>query len=136
MSLNPNLFNNRGSLLLEALLATIILSVSLTVIVQSFLNGLRALRYSSGYTQAHFFLENKMNNFIQKGFIQGPFNLSVLHPHGPYKYKLEERNGGELTPEAQLKEIKLTIFWPVGNKDNSLALSTYVLALKKKGESL
>ena len=62
--------NRRGSILLEALLSVVILSVSMTVIIQSMTSSLRAMEYSANYTMAIVLLENKIIDLILQNSVE------------------------------------------------------------------
>ena len=121
--------NQNGSLLLESLLAIVIVSVSLTVIIQALVSNLRAMERSSSYLSAMVSLENKMNALIYKCLRHQPLKESVSFDSSddPYKYSLEEHNidGDEKT--AVLKEVKLISSWKEGKKDQRMSLMTYLL---------
>ena len=76
----------RGSILLEALLSVLIISVSITTIIQSMVSSLRATVFSVDYSKATLLMENKMNDLI------------IAHETGhfigfPDEYRIEERDG-------------------------------------------
>lgn len=52
----------RGSMLLEALLSTIILSASITIIIYSMISSLRASKYTADHSVALILTDNKINN--------------------------------------------------------------------------
>ena len=59
--------NNKGSVLLESLVAVVIMSVSLTVIIQAMANNLRFAQVHQGYSKALFLLEDR----LQEAFFDG-----------------------------------------------------------------
>ena len=56
--------SKRGSLLLEVLLSIVILSTSVTVIIQAMTSSLRAMAYSVQYAKIANVLENEMIDLI------------------------------------------------------------------------
>ena len=59
----------RGSFLVEVLLTVVILSVSLTIIIQSLVSSLRAISYSANYSSAILSAENKMFELLQQAHL-------------------------------------------------------------------
>ena len=115
-----------GSILIEVLLTIVILSISLTVIIQSLLSSLRAIAYSSQYTQALMVVDSKMFEVMEDFYTPDNFfaegNLPV--PYEDYKYVLTaEDRGAEMT----LSEVKLEASWPSGSNRKTLAVETYLM---------
>ena len=119
----------RGALLLEVLLAIMILSVSVTVIIQALTANLRALAFNSGYMNAAFLAENKLFELIYAPSGQlssGPLK-KFADPFSQYSYTVDIKKHEE---SENLKEAGLKIEWNSGWKKNSLALDTYLRAPK------
>ena len=120
---------SKGSFLLEVLLTVSILSVSLTVIVQSFFSSLRAAVYVSDYSTAMILLENKMNDLRQEGFIESPAKESGVFP-SPFErfsYHLEAENVNNDMIAGGLNEVKVNVSWLSGKKRNAVSVTTYFL---------
>lgn len=120
-------FKNKGSLLIEALLAVVILSTSLSLILQSLVASLRASVYSVDYTQALILLESKMNEALMKG--KSPEGSSeegnFPEPHERYFYVLKAQAlTGE--DEENLDQLMLSISWNTKKKKNNISLETYL----------
>ena len=117
----------RGSLLLEAILSIVILSISITVIIQSMTSTLRANMYSSDFTQAILLGENKIVELIQKGFVEsglrekGEFEDSHLQ----YKYFLMT-DPAQTTGKDKINFVDLDVTWKSGSKVNKIKLETYL----------
>ncbi len=121
-------FNQKGSLLLESLLAIVIVAVSLTVIIQALLSNLRAMTRSSSCLSAMVSLENKMDALLYRCLRHEPIKENINSPGDElYQYALEERklNGDEKT--AVFKEVKLISSWKEGKKDQHISVVTYLL---------
>ena len=61
--------SHKGSVLIEALLAVVILSVSLVVIIESLLNGVKAMKRNDEYTTAIIQEENEIFEAFNKGLM-------------------------------------------------------------------
>ena len=119
--------HSKGSILLESLLAIVILSVSITLVIQAMTASVRAGRDSSSYTQAVWLMDNKMTELMEKRFIapglreQGHFP----EPWERYNYILTTQpvNSDE---QSILNHVMLTVFFQSGKKKNSLETETYL----------
>jgi len=60
----------KGSFLLEALIAVSILSVSLVIIIRSHLAALQAQVFAKDYTLAALLLERKIIEIVENGYIE------------------------------------------------------------------
>jgi hypothetical protein len=123
--------NNQGSLLIEALLAVVILSASLTLIVRSQASSLRALVYSADYSLALFLAEDKLYELIQQGFLGQSLVIheegAFLEPNDRYRYVVDASQKSE---DSQIfRELTLQVSWPAGSRDRSLSLRTYFFDL-------
>ncbi len=117
---------NSGSVLLEALLTIVILSVGLTFIIQALSSSLRTMSLITNYSTALLLAENKMFTVMQKGFITGPLQEieSFSEPHTQYRYELDVRKGSS-SPTEKKNEINLQVVWGSGLKEKNLLLTTY-----------
>ena len=119
--------NNRGSFLLEALLSIVILSVSLTLMIESMTAGLRAIHYTSEYTIAQILLDNKLQELLQKGSVDPQQNKtqSFAPPFDRYEYSLQtpatDDSGG-----SGLVKVQAGISWVSGKRKNNLSAQTYL----------
>ena len=119
-----------GALLMEALLAVVILSVSLTLIIQSLMTSRRASVYSRDYSIAGYLLESKMFELVQQRWIEAPFEEEGVfsEPYGDYQYRIEavSLDAGK-TDEQGLNEVKVEVSWPRGNKRRTFSVATYLM---------
>ncbi|VAX36078.1 hypothetical protein MNBD_UNCLBAC01-978 [hydrothermal vent metagenome] len=127
-------FNQKGSLLIEILLVVVILSVSLTLIVQSLLSSLQVVRYNAEYSKAVMVLDNKLVQLMQYKKLDSFFkdDNEFLKEENGYQYTLEEEEVEQDGKITGLTKIKLGVSWPSGNKKRILNLSTYSFILPKK----
>ena len=126
-------FHKKGSLLIEALLAITILSIGLTMIIQSYLSGFRAALYTQDYSTAAILLENKMVNLMQVGFIGESVDEEGVfpEPYGKFRYRLETRNAKNEVGTGSLNEVLLRVSWASGKRNNAMSLATYLFNLPK-----
>lgn len=123
--------SSRGSLLLEALLSVIILSVSITVILRGMTSSLRAAQFVSTYTQAMMLMDNTMMSVFKKGSTEA---LAVKEgdyeqPFDEFHYSIETGNyDDQALQDAQsvpdLDELALTVSWGDRNLKKKVSLST------------
>lgn len=107
----------KGSLLLEALLGVVILSTSITVVVQAMTQSLRAEVFSREATLASFYLDNVMTQI--RAFPQNDQSLSVSQSS---KYQVESNSDAR----EDVKVVNVTMSWASGQKKHSLLVSTYL----------
>jgi len=126
--INKKIDNWKGALLLEALLAVVIISVSLTLIVQSLLSSLRAAVYTSGYTEAVFLLDNKMFELIQKGFVDATLEEEgrFQEPYEAYAYRVDINNIDDNDSIENLNEVLVEVTWERGGQKRGLSAVTYL----------
>ena len=113
--------DQRGSLLLEALLSVVILSVSIALIIQSMTAGMRAAVYSQEATIALV----KLENFLTES------KSGATSQSAPPEDALFILDSSEST-EDQLKRLDSSVRWKSGSKIASIAVSSYSYAPDKK----
>ncbi len=116
-----------GSFLIEALLATIILSVGITVIIQSMVAGLKVNATGAQYTVALNLIENKAAKLRLIGLTDNDKNSegSFSAPNDRYRYSLERKslNNREKT---NIDQVHLKVSWDSGKRNNQLGITTYI----------
>ena len=118
--------NKGGSILLEALLSILILSVSIVMINQSLTASLRSLVYTEDYTQALIHMENQIFNFMYLGFIENNQSKTIDVP-GDSRFSLAMNSRpASLGQDMKLNKMDLTISWKSGKKKNSIVFETYL----------
>ena len=117
-------FSN-GSFLIEAILSIVILSTSITLVIQAMTSSLRAGIYSRDYTYAALLSENKMVEFLEKGFISRGLREEGLfkEPYSQFKYVLETDS---LPSAKNINTVKLHVKWQAGRKENTVSILTYL----------
>ncbi len=123
----------RGSILLEAILSIVILSTSITLVIQAMTASLRAGLYSHDYTQAALLLDNKMVELLQQGFIATGLSQedSCPLPYSQYKYFLKTAPSSTGLEET-INFVKLDISWILGKKSNRISTQTYLFNQPKE----
>ena len=120
--------NRKGSLLVEVLLSVVILSVSITVIIQAMTVSLRSMVYSADYTTAMIVLENKMVSVIDKPL--GDENAAQalnLEPPSSWRYSIDLHPATDHNSSSQLEEVNSKVEWDKKGKHHQLSLATYQL---------
>lgn len=114
----------KGSLLLEAILSVLIMSVCLVLVIQGFMTVVRATRESDGYARAVFVGENMIFALMQTMTTTAPWNADEIprDPNQTIRMTKQPRESGGL-----LEEVDLEIQWRTGSKSKSLFLSTLLL---------
>lgn len=124
---------SKGSLLLEALLTVVILSTSLTFIIQGLTASQRAVVYSTDYIMAGMLLENKLFELIQNGSIAAYLSQEegFPAPYERFQYFLETRPWqGE--DSQNLNEVILTVSWQKGKKKSQIEIHSCLFNLQEE----
>ena len=129
MKLDKNKKRSRafgGSVLLEALLSVVILSVSITIIIQSMMSSLRAAKYSEEYIQAIILLENKMTEIISRRILKEEVREEGAFSEfgGKYEYLLTATPlyGGD----EGLSSIAIDISWAKAKRKKKISAHTFL----------
>ena len=119
---------NKGSLLIEAILAVVILGTSLTVIIQSLSSAVRANVVTFEYLTATTLLENKMFGLIKDGFIKRNIKEEqpFMEPFEKYRGLIETKEAASVPKPSQLNEVNLNVSWDSGRRTNVLSVITYL----------
>ena len=122
--------HHKGSLLLESLLAVTILSVSLTLIIQSLVSSSRGIAYNTKYMIAMLLLDDKMNELMAKRATDESLETegNFPKPFEHYQYHLETKTMEEI---KGLSEVTLSVSWTSGHKENGISEGTYWFKLPK-----
>lgn len=125
----------KGVLLLEALLAVMILSVSLVVVIRSLSMSARSVNYSLEYLRAVTLLENQlffMTRAPEKD-ISAPAEGALPRPHQDFQYRhtLEPVLGHD---QELLRQLDMEISWGSGGTRKRLPLTTYIFRIREKGD--
>jgi general secretion pathway protein I len=125
----PEMFRREGFTLIETLVATMLLSISLAVMLQLFSGGLRSSHVSRQYTQAVFRASEKMEEILLKPVftdetLDGEFENGFKW-HAQITY-LEPEETEENQPKEILDtyQIDVTVLWNEEGKEKQFNLST------------
>jgi general secretion pathway protein I len=114
-----------GFTLLEVLVAFVLLAATVTVILQLFSSGIKALSLSEDYATAVVRAESKMREVLNNEQL-AENAWSETSPDG-YRFDITVANAFETrTKDLPMKilEIGITMSWKMGGKDKSLILNT------------
>ncbi len=127
--------SRNGSLLAEALLAVVILSISLTFIIQSMIAGLRASRYVADCSSALILLENKMSGLMMNRYSSAYWNEKELCTDDIKEYQLLTKSRPSADRyQRNLNDVQIEVIWRTGKKEYQIALTTYLLKEGKRNE--
>jgi general secretion pathway protein I len=124
---------SKGFTLIEVLVATAILGIALTVIIQLFAGGLRLARASKEYTSAINYVNTKMEEIaskqdLEEGVTEGEFDETFHWRVTTNKVDilfLPVEKPWEVKPPIQLFKIKVDVLWKSGSKERSAGTETY-----------
>lgn len=120
--------NSKGSLLIEALLSVVILSISLTLIIRSMTSSLRATIYSLDYAKAGWLADNTMFTFlhtpaeVEGGSKSGEFSP----PFEKYGYEMEIKEFSRDGESLPLEVVHLDIFWGRETQQRQVSLKAVI----------
>ena len=126
------LHSSRGFTLLEVLVATAILAIAVTVVLQLFSANLRALTLSEDYVSATKRAEAKMREILDDATL-AETSFSETTGDG-YRIDVSVTNALEERTETlpvKLFEISLTVHWTKGIKERSMSLKTMKVVKKE-----
>jgi prepilin-type N-terminal cleavage/methylation domain-containing protein len=111
-----------GFTLLEVILAVSIISIALTIIINSFSLIARSKVTTSNYTKAVFLLEEALHNLKTKGFSKYSQEGTFKSPFEQYSWYMES----EAVTAGELRRVLLAIFWKERNQKKELKIITYL----------
>ena len=120
--------SKKGSLLLEVLLSVIILSTSLTMIIQAMTSSLRAMTYSAQYVKIANVLENEMVNLIYMNLKGVP--LPEVNGDAQTEKQYEVFSQSEFLNDSfqeHIQNVRLSVSWPSKRRNNQISINTYFI---------
>lgn len=131
--------NQYGSLLLEALIVIVVLSIGLTFIIQSLSSSMRALNYAGQYTQAAFLSDLKLSELLLQKNIERDFrdNGGFNAPFEEFRFDAMSAAvtlPGETATSEGVHQIHLKLSWPNGKYTQDLATTMYVFSPNDRTE--
>lgn len=126
--LTRKISNQRASLIVEALLTIMILSVVLTMVIRSIVSAARASSYTADYTIGLTLLENAL--FEARRDAMREFDQSregdFKRPFDGYRYQIR----GNALDEGKLKNLfasTAAVSWGVEGRKRNLSMDTFML---------
>ena len=113
---------SNGFLFIELMVSVLIIAIGFTVMLNSFMQSIKAIEYSKDYFKACLLLEEKAyeiyNTDKKEGFSKGVFN----NFNNKFSWEL---NVAKLE-ETSLNEISLKVIWHERNKEHDVPIFTYL----------
>jgi len=124
--------SSKGFTLLEVLVAVALLGIAITMVLQLFSSGLRAIAVSEDYVSAAARAEAKMREVLDSDTL-AEGSASEITNDG---YRLDVSMASTLrertdTLQVMLMDILVTVYWTKGAKERSLSLRTMKLVNKQ-----
>ena len=121
----------KGFTLIEILVATMVLAIALTVIMQLFSGGLRAARLSEDYSAGVFHAREKMDEILLADDIsnasgEGSFEDGYRWQAAVRLIDEEAAEDVEQLPVVTY-EVTVRVSWPVGEREKSFEVQTLKL---------
>ena len=117
-----------GAVLIEAVVSVVILAVSVTVLIESLAAAYKATVINAQYAQALILLENQMSLMTRTPFLERDITSPRRFPppHDVYEVTEEVANS-ELDPSSQMQEVRLSLKWKTGRRENNITVVTCLL---------
>jgi len=126
-----NLWIDRGgSILLEALLAVSIISISLVLIIQAYGTTLKASFLTVDYSRAILLAENYFAQMLFMKEVVEPKSADEQEFFEGFALTVEE-NKPDINPVGELNQVMLHLTWKTGQKTRDLSFETFFLKDKK-----
>lgn len=121
------MFGKKGAVLLEALVAVVILSIGLSLIIQSMVQNFKAGRQSLLYSQAVFFSDDRMFDVLRARYAQ---NIETQAPEEAL-FAVQIKNGPQRQDDRlrHLQGVEVAVSLKDGKQDRML--DAEVLMLRK-----
>ena len=109
-------------------MAVVILSVSVTVLIESLTAAYKTTVINADYVQAIILMENQMALLTRTPFLEKNLSTStkLKPPYDRFDYS-EKAVKSVLDPTGQMQDIHVAVQWKSGRKDNTFSLETSLL---------
>lgn len=126
---------DEGFTLIETLVAMMLLAISLTIILQLFSGGLKAVQLSNHYTRAIFYAQEKMDEILLNEAIAEGVWEEELDDGWTLKAEVTdtqaEKEESDKLP-VNLFDVNLTVGWLEGSREKRFELSTLKIVKKRE----
>jgi len=116
---------NNGFQLIEVIMSVVILSMSLTFILNSFMGSLRAIQLSEDYFKGGLLLEEKMFELYNSDVEKAPPDGNFTNFNDKFSWELKLTD----LEEAVIKKVNLEVLWKDATKNNNISILTYLYTL-------
>lgn len=125
-----SLCNKKGYLLLETVASIAVIAIGLAIILRSFASSLRASKISEEYLVASSILKDKMWELERKtrpepegegGLTESETTEQIPNTNYTLENKIKRLNDSD-----PLNEVKATISWQSGNRNEKIEIVTYL----------
>ena len=112
-------------------MAVVILSVSITLIIQSMTQSLRSATLASHYTSALLLAENKLNEYVYAAPDIDNQEEGFPKPNDKYRYMMEKKPLDD--PDfSNLLGLDLKVSWTSRGRDNNISFETFLLDITEE----
>ncbi len=119
--------NNKGWILLEAVVVVVIVAIALTSISQSFAVAARAAGHDQERTKALLLLENQLQVGFWQGLAEGG-ERDCPKPYGRFQCLMRAVSSPEGSP-SQVQSVRVSVRWPF-RKGSSEVMASALLENK------
>jgi hypothetical protein len=128
------MITKKGSFLIEALLAAVILNCALTVIIRSYMAALTAAGVQEKYTEAIILLQEELDGLMSKGFIDHDrdwtYSKSVAEDIFEIRIVTKSLAG------RHVDQVRIDVSWPAGaSRQRSVSAATYLMDAETKDQA-
>jgi len=118
--------NQRGSFLIEAMVAVVILSCALVVLIRSLTGAITTARAIEGYTQAVVLLGDELDALIAKKSIDRRLRTTYEKSAGDYVFEISV--AAKPVTGRLMNEVTIRVAWPSGaSHQRMISAATYLL---------
>lgn len=127
---------DKGFTLIEILVATMVLAIALTMVMQLFSGGLRSARLSRDVTQAVFHAREKMDEILLSEDVSDQGGQGTFEDG--YRWQAEvqiaqdEEESEEVLP-VETYQVSVKVSWPVGEREKTFEVTTLKLQTRVEG---
>jgi hypothetical protein len=126
------IITRRGSSLIEAMTATVILGCAVVVLLRSYVAAIAAAGVQQQYARAIMVLEEELDGILAKGFMER--NTSQTYQKVVGSDLFEIKLTAEPVSGREINEVTVTVIWPPDSiRQRDISAVTYLLQPKSEG---